>query len=65
MYLLIHKMSISDYKQTVFVLKAPFGMVYNQGVAVETTPGFNRLKRAQSICQNVFNTSQYESKVVN
>ena len=29
-YLLIYKMSISDYKQTIFVLKAPAGMVYNE-----------------------------------
>ena len=29
-YLVICKMSIRDYKPTVFVLKAPTGMVYNK-----------------------------------
>ena len=33
-----------------------------QGWAVETTPGFNRLKLPQSICQKVVNTGQYESE---
>ena len=28
--MLIYKMSISDYKQTISVLKAPTGMVYNE-----------------------------------
>ena len=28
--LLIYKMSISDYKQTIIVLKAPTGIVYNE-----------------------------------
>ena len=32
-YLLIYKMSISDYKQTVSVLKAPTGMVYIENQA--------------------------------
>ena len=33
-----------------------------QGWAVETTPGFNRLKPPWSICQKVVNTGQYESE---
>ena len=33
-----------------------------QGWAVETTPGFNRLKPSRSICQKVVNTGQYESE---
>ena len=33
MSLLIYKMSISDYKQSVFVLKAPTGMVYDENQA--------------------------------
>ena len=38
-------------------------MTSQQGWAVETTPGFNRLKPPRSICQKVFNNGQYESEL--
>ena len=35
---------------------------HNQGLVVETTPGFNRLKLPRSICKKMVNTGQYESE---
>ena len=59
-----------EYVNPSFLVKKPSGghrlvpafTDVGQDWAVETTPGFNRLKPPRSICPKVVNTGQYESE---